>query len=66
MALVWCLTGAIPALAQEAGPIPVTEINPRAGEVTALLANLDAVSAPGPDIQAIQQGLPEASQQIQR
>ena len=66
MALVWCLTEAIPALAQEAGPIPVTEINARAGDVTALLANLDAVSAPGPDIQAIQQGLPEASQQIQR
>jgi potassium-dependent mechanosensitive channel len=62
--LIVCLAALAPAQ-EPPTAIPVSEINARAAEVTALLANLDALSASGPDIQAIQQALPEMSKQIQ-
>ncbi len=65
---VLCLTVAIPrpAPAQDTtSPIPVAEIAARAAEVTSLLANVESLSAPGPDMQAIEQELPAMSKLIQ-
>ena len=54
------------APAQEAAsPIPTTEIATRAAEVAALLANVDAVSAPSPESLEIERSLPERSKRIQ-
>ena len=54
------------APAQEAvSPIPTTEIATRAAEVAALLANVDAVSAPSPESLEIERSLPERSKRIQ-
>ncbi len=65
LSAVLLLMATVPAIAQETPSIPVTEINARAAEVTALLSNLESLSASAADIQSIQQGLPDASKQIQ-
>ena len=67
LALLWLtLASPRPSPAQDAAtPIPVAEIASRAAEVAALLSNLDSLSAPGPEMQAIEQGLPEMSKLLQ-
>ncbi len=61
-----------PALAQQAAPeqaatspIPTAEIATRASEVTTLLADVEALSAPSPESLAIERALPERSKRLQ-
>jgi len=67
LTLLWlALAAARPALAQDAAsPIPPAEIASRTAEVAALLANVDNLSAPGPEMQVIEQELPEMSKRLQ-
>ena len=71
--LFWlALTFPFPALAQQAppeaattNPIPAAEIATQSSEVTTLLANVEALSAPTPESLAIERALPERSKRLQ-
>ena len=64
--LVWCLGSAAAVSASESvTAIPVPDIATRAAEVTTFLATWESLATPGPDLQAIQQDLPTANQQLQ-
>jgi len=67
VALLWlALAAPISARAQDTpSPIPAAEIASRTTEVAALLANVDSLSAPGPEMQVIEQELPELSKRLQ-
>lgn len=67
LAFLWLALGApLSALAQDASNlIPAAEIAARTAEVAALLANMDSLFAPGPEMQPIEQELPEMSKRLQ-
>ena len=67
VAFLWlALASSLPVLAQDVStPIPAAEIAARTAEVAALLANVDSLSAPAPEMQMIEQELPGLSKRLQ-